>query len=180
MPNAPSSTGHPGLLGDDDPAPIETLYARYAGVVFSLALRIVGDPRLAEEVLEEVFFRAWAWSQGPNPVRGTVFSWLVEITRAVALEAVSDRRPASPFDGSPETGVEATMDAWSRETAQAISAALAELSPEQRQAIELTYFDGVAEEEIATLLGVPVERVRALLREAVTAIAGALALVARS
>jgi RNA polymerase sigma-70 factor (ECF subfamily) len=140
----------------DDPPAIEDLYDRYATVVFSLALRIVRDRRLAEEILEEVFFRAWQWTQEPNSIRGTIFSWLVEMTRAVAIEAAFDRRPATTSGDQAAPGVEATV--------------LTELPPEQRQVIELAYFEGLTEGEIAMSLGVSQEQVRAWLGEAVETI----------
>src|SRR5262245_167262 len=74
-----------------EPGSIEELYDRYAGVVFSFALRIAQDRPLAEEILEEVFFRAWQQSQKPLARRGTVLAWLTEVTRAMAIEAVFDR-----------------------------------------------------------------------------------------
>jgi RNA polymerase sigma-70 factor, ECF subfamily len=154
----------------DDLSAIEVLYDRYAGIVFSLALRIVRERPLAEEILEEVFFRAWQWAQEPNPLRGTVLSWLVEMTRAMAIEAAFDRRPAAERSETEDAGVAAEAGAWTGDTQRAVAAALTELPPEQRQAIELAYFEGLPDGEIAELLGVSVERVRAWLRQATEAI----------
>ena len=149
---------------------IEALYDRYAGVVFSLALRIVQDRHLAEEILEEVFVRAWQHIQYRQSMRGTVLAWLTEMTRAMAIEAAFDRPSFGPVKSAPPIGVEARAllaDPRVRETRRAVTAALAALPTEQRRAIELAYFEGQTEEEIATSLGVRRETVRSCLRDAV-------------
>jgi RNA polymerase sigma-70 factor (ECF subfamily) len=164
-------------LDDTGPDEIEALYDRYASVVFSLALRIVRDRQLAEEILEEVFLRVWRLAQGTTTMRGTVLAWLMEMTRAVAIEAVYDR------DSSPEPGeaawstiedIDGDPSACVQDTRRAVARVLAALPPEQRQAIELAYFDGLTDREIAVARGVRVETVRGWLRDATRAIGASL------
>jgi RNA polymerase sigma-70 factor, ECF subfamily len=163
------------LAPPDDPVPesIEALYDRYAGVVFSLALRIVQDRQLAEEILEEVFFRAWQQTQKRQATRGTVLAWLTEMTRAMAIEAVFDRPAAGPVKRPPQIGIEALnllADPRNRDTRRAVTEALAALPTEQRQAIELAYFEGLTEEDLAESLGVQRQTIRAWLLAAAQAI----------
>ena len=163
----------------DDPGPdeIEALYDRNASVVFSLALRIVRDRQLAEEILEQVFVRVWRHAQGAKAIRGTVFAWLMEMTRAIAIEAVCDR------DTSPESSeaawstiedIDGESSAPIQDTQRAVARALAALPPEQRQAIELAYFEGLTDREIAVSFRVRVKTVRGRLRDATRALGASL------
>jgi RNA polymerase sigma-70 factor, ECF subfamily len=159
--------------GSSEPDAIEALYDRYAGVVFSLALRIVHDRQLAEEILEEVFFRAWQQRQRSLVMRGTILAWLTEMTRAMAIEAVFDRPAGGPVKSTPPIGLESLVlpaDPRTRETQRAVRSALDTFPTEQRRAIELAYFEGLTEEEIAESLGAQRETVRSWLREAILVI----------
>jgi RNA polymerase sigma-70 factor (ECF subfamily) len=152
---------------------IEVLYDRYAGVIFSLALRIVQDRQLAEEILEEVFFRAWQQSQKQRSMRGTILAWLTEMTRAMAIEAVFDRPAGGPVKVNPSIGLDSLhllADPRIRESQRAVKSALDALPAEQRQAIELAYFEGQTEDEIAESLGVQRETVRTWLSDAIRVI----------
>src|SRR5262245_10709335 len=76
-------------LGDE--SALEALYARYAGLVYTLALRIVGDPELAREVLQDTFLRSWDGREAYDPTRGKVPWWLMGIARNRAIDLLRSR-----------------------------------------------------------------------------------------
>jgi RNA polymerase sigma-70 factor, ECF subfamily len=148
------------------------LYARYHRVLYAIALRITGDRSAAEEVLQDTFHAVWrsAWSFQRD---GSVRSWLygivrnraIDLTRsrnyhALQREVAEDRTVPSPFL------VESLVE--TAELCTTVRAALAELSPSQRQAIELTYYGGLTSVAIAARLGKPVGTIKTRLRLALT------------
>src|SRR5215207_9481108 len=88
-----------------DARALEVLYDRYNRVVFSFALRIVGDPALAEELLQEVFFRAWQQGGAFRASKGSFITWLLSITHNMAIDEVRKRRrrPQKADSEDPET-----------------------------------------------------------------------------
>jgi RNA polymerase sigma-70 factor, ECF subfamily len=144
-----------------DPPAIEVLYDRYAPAVFSLALRIVADRQLAEAILEEVFFRVWQDGLAFPADGGSVVARLLSLTRDLALDSLRTRpRPttrgtdsAVVGDGEPDSARRVEEDAWLRGMRRVAAEALAALSPEERTAIELAYFEGRSVREIAATLG---------------------------
>ncbi|HEU0165452.1 MAG TPA: sigma-70 family RNA polymerase sigma factor [Thermomicrobiales bacterium] len=162
------------LMAAEDPQALETLYTRYSRIVFSFALRIVGDPAGAEELLQEVFFRAWQQARNFSEGRGSFVTWLLSITHNMAIDEIRkrQRRPqradsADPVlvlsnvtaDG-PSVEEHALQSAWRDE----IAGALKTLPDSQRQAIELAYFHGLTQREIADQLGEPLGTIKTRMR----------------
>ena len=81
-----------GRAAEGDARSLEVLYDRYSSVVFSFALRLVGDRQLAEEVLQEAFFRAWQQGGAFSLKRGTFITWLLSITHNLAIDEIRKRR----------------------------------------------------------------------------------------
>jgi RNA polymerase sigma-70 factor (ECF subfamily) len=154
-------------LGDE--AALETLYARYGGLLYTLALRIVGDRELAREVLQDTLLRAWDGRENYDVGRGRVPWWLMGIARNRAIDLLRSRshqarlREQTPLDvrtpGAPAPAEEIAQR-------QAVIQALAELSGVQRTAIELAYYGGFTQAEIATRLGEPLGTIKSRTREA--------------
>jgi RNA polymerase sigma-70 factor (ECF subfamily) len=159
-----------------DERAIGLLYDRYGQVVQAVAYRIVGQRADAEEVVLEAFAQAWREAPRFEPGRGSVAGWLTMIARSRALDlvrsrsrrdritatAAADRPDTSPamseFRPDPVSSVD--HDERRRQVRQALDT----LSPPQRQAIELAYFEGLSQSEIAERLQEPLGTVKTRVR----------------
>lgn len=156
-----------------DEAALAALYDRHAGLVFTVALRVLGDRALAEEVLQDTFLRCWQGAETYQPGRGHVAGWLLGIARNRAIDALRSRshqarlREGAPLPGD-ETG--AAPRATGTEDAvalrEAVGAALAGLPAAQRRVVELAYYGGLTQGEIARQLGEPLGTVKTRTRAA--------------
>src|SRR5687768_17276110 len=163
-----------GRAADGDARALEVLYDRYSRVVYSFALRIVGDQQVAEELLQEVFFRAWQQGSSFRSSRGSFITWLLSITHNMAIDEVRKRRrrPQKSDNDDPETALAGVPDArqdveeevWLGSLRETIGAALATLPPAQREAVELAYFQGLTQREIAERLGEPLGTIKTRMR----------------
>jgi len=162
-----------------DESALEMLYARYGGLVYSLALRIVGDPELAREVLQDTFLRSWNGRATYDPERGRVAGWLMGIARNGAVDLLRSR----PHQARLRERERLTMDvpAVEKDTAEVfglrrdVMNALHALPTPQREAIELAYYSGMTQTEIAHALKEPLGTVKSRMREALDRIRGLLA-----
>lgn len=160
------------LVGAKDPAAFEVLYDRHGGVAYSLAYRMVGERAAAEEVTQEAFISIWRSGGRYDRARGSVRSWLLGVVRNRAIdrlragagkaprlnlddEAILEERPAAE-----RTEEEAVR----HETARELRSALGALPGEQSRVIELAYFGGFTQSEIARMLGVPLGTVKGRIR----------------
>jgi RNA polymerase sigma-70 factor, ECF subfamily len=150
---------------------LELLYARYGGLIFTLALRIVGDPELAREVLQDTFLRCWDGSESFDAARGRVPWWLMGIARNRAIDLLRSRshqarlRESDPLPGV--IGEPAQLDATDSFAMQhTVVSALQSLPIAQRQAIELAYYRGFTQTEIAQELDTPLGTIKSRMREA--------------
>ena len=164
-----------------DQGAIEILYERYKGMAFALALRITGDAGLAEDVLQEAFVGAWRNADRYEPTRGSVKTWLLSIVHHRAIDATRRRRPVSvlPDPELPPPVALTAPDVWpevaGRLDRDAIREAMATLSAVQREALELAYFGGLTQQEIAFRTGAPLGTVKSRMRLALLALRRALA-----
>jgi RNA polymerase sigma-70 factor (ECF subfamily) len=179
-------------LRERDETALASLYQRYAGLVYAVALRIVGDRHLAEEVLQDAFLRCWDEVAQFDPARGRLSSWLLGVARHRAIDLLRSRQhqarlhereslpPADHLeaggpgwaaggDGSPgpygpqgPAGPSSDDLVLLRET---VSQAMDGLPLPQRQAIALAYFGGLTQSEIAALLGVPLGTIKTRIRD---------------
>ncbi len=162
-------------VGEGDPGAFELLYRRYARPVFALALRRLGDRGRAEDAVQETFASIWRSAGSYRQERGPGAPWLY----AVARNAIVDRRRAR---GEPAAeGIEeASKDAGPPERAEAgwvawrVHRALAELPEHQQQLIELAYWSGLSQSEIAEFLNVPIGTVKTRTRSALARLADLL------
>jgi len=161
------------LLARGDDAAVRALYRRYERRVYGFGLRLLGDPGLAEEVVQESFIRLWQGSKRFDPARGTVRALLFTVARRVAIDL--HRRPSSrPF--APEVEDAATIDAGADEVLLAVTVrdAMMSLSPAHREVLELIYDDDLKLGEIACKLDVPLGTVKTRAFYALRAMRGAL------
>jgi RNA polymerase sigma-70 factor (ECF subfamily) len=157
-------------LAGGDLGALDQLYEQYGAMAFSIAYRITGDRAAAEDVVQESFLGAWRNAARYVDGRGTVRTWLLSIVHHRAIDAIRRRRPTSELPES-EAGMPEPLvmpDTWT-EVANgldraAIQVALARISEVQREAIELAYFNGLTQTEIAERTGVPLGTVKGRLR----------------
>lgn len=157
------------MRGGDEGA-LATLYDSWCDRVNSLAVHLLRDARDAEDIVEETFWQAWRSAARYDASRGTVGAWLLTITRSRALDRIraKRRRPEdATLDDVPEAaapGGSAADAVVADETGRTVRAALEELPVEQRQAIELAYFNGLSQSEIAEKTGLPLGTVKTRMR----------------
>jgi RNA polymerase sigma-70 factor, ECF subfamily len=155
---------------------IAALYDRYGGVLYAVAYRVVGQRADAEDVVIEAFTQAWREASRFEASRGSVAAWLTMIARSRALDLVRARarraRITATAAEEQSQGVPA-MGTWPAspsdsyeigERRHRIQSALEALSPPQRQAIELAYFEGLSQSEIAERLDQPLGTVKTRVR----------------
>ncbi len=147
--------------GDDDA--LGALYDRFGRVAYGVALRVVRDAELAQDAVQEAFLGAWRRAASFDPERGTASTWLLTLVHRRAVDVVrrEQRRRAEPLDDAPvAAGSSTDEDAWVRDRRRAVQAALQRLAPDQRQALELAYYGGLTQSELAERLGVPLGTVK--------------------
>ena len=159
-----------------DESVVGVLYDRHGPLLYALALRITGEPPDAEDVVIEAFAQAWRDADRFDGSRGTLSAWLVTIARSRALDAVrargrrlrlADRATEAvsetpPGMGDPLPDTDERAEGSERRTV--VRAALANLSEVQREAIELAYFGGLSQSEIAERLKQPLGTIKTRVR----------------
>ena len=160
---------------------LEHLYDRYKTMAYSIAYRITNDPTLAEDVVQEAFLGAWRNAARYIEGRGSVKTWLLSIVHHRAIDAVRRRRPTTELPDPTEAAVPAALtmpDVWAEVSASldgdTVRDALAGLSDVQRQAIEMAYFGGLTQLEIAERTGTPLGTVKSRMRLGLLAMRRAL------
>ena len=168
-----------GIARSDETALAE-LYDRYGRPAYGLALRVLRDPSLAEDAVQEAFLQVWRSADRFQPGRAKASTWLLTFVhrRAVDLVRREERRRTEPEAAAPApTGPGADEDVERRSKREIVQGALRQLPPEQREAIELAYYGGYTQSELAERLGEPLgtiksrmltglQRLRGLLDEA--------------
>ena len=167
-------------LANGDLGALERLYDSYGAMAFSIAYRITGDRTAAEDVVQEAFLGAWRNAARYVDARGSVRTWLLSIVHHRAIDAVRRRRQTSELPETEGALPEALTlpDTWAaveqRLDRDTVVAALASISEVQREAIELAYFGGLSQTEIAERTGVPLGTVKGRLRLGLAGLRAAL------
>jgi len=147
------------------------LYDRYGRLAFAVALRIVGDPGRAEDVVQDAFLKVWNNATQFDVERGSLRTWLITAVRNRSIDTLRGRGAHERLEGELKPGLAATgptSDPW-REVSHslertAVREALNSLPLEQRQAVELAFFGGYSHREIADMAGVPLSTVKGRMR----------------
>jgi len=150
-------------IGAGDEAALAALYDRFGRVAYGVALRVLRDQALAEDAVQEAFLAVWRSAGSYRRERAKPSTWLLTLVhrRAVDLVRREDRRRAERLDEPPEdVGVAVPEEAQLRERRAAVQAALGRLPADQRQALELAYYGGYTQSELAEHLGVPLGTVK--------------------
>ena len=177
-PNEPGSGNRPATsrsaedvalvrrVASRDQAALGELYDRYGGLLLGLATRVLGGPGEAEEVVQETFVQVWSQARSYDPNRSSVSTWLVLLGRSRAIDRLRSRRAGerageafrleAPTHASPS----APADVLFRERRQRVREELDALPGEQRQVLELAFYEGLTQTEIAERTGIPLGTVK--------------------
>jgi RNA polymerase sigma-70 factor (ECF subfamily) len=152
------------LVARADDTALAELYDRFGRVAYGVALRILRDEKLAEDAVQEGFLTAWRTADRFRPERAKASTWLLTLVhrRAVDLVRREDRRRAEPLPETvePAPSESAEEDAWLRFERERVQAALRQLPDQQREALELAYYGGFSQSELAERLGEPVGTIK--------------------
>ena len=152
------------LVASSDDAALGELYDRFGGVAYGLALRILRDESLAQDAVQEAFLGVWRTADRFLAERAAARTWILTLVhrRAVDLVRREDRRRGEPLEGAPEPAARETVDeeAAVRFQRRVVQEALRQLTPEQREALELGYYGGLTQAELAEQLGQPLGTVK--------------------
>jgi RNA polymerase sigma-70 factor (ECF subfamily) len=157
-------------VANGEQAALRVLYDRHGPRVLAVALRVLRTKMEAEEVVQDTFIEVWKRAREYDPVRGSVSGWVTTMARNRAIDRLrtrgSEGRTSQAFAGEPPASPRATPleDVEQRLARDRIGAALAELPGEQRAAIELAYFEGLSQREIAERTGEPLGTVKTRVR----------------
>jgi RNA polymerase sigma factor (sigma-70 family) len=151
------------LIAHGEEVALAELYDRYGRVAYGLALRIVRDPGLAEDAVQEAFLTIWRSANRFLPERAKASTWVLTLVhrRAVDLVRKEERRRAEPLEAAAQPTGEAVDDvAWLRLQRERVQAALKALPDQQRETLELAYYGGFSQSELADRLGEPLGTIK--------------------
>jgi RNA polymerase sigma factor (sigma-70 family) len=154
------------LLADaarSDERALAELYDRYGRIAYGLALRVLRDPALAEDAVQEAFLQVWRSAERFAPEKAKASTWLLTFVhrRAVDLVRREERRRTEPADAVPApTGPGADEESERRSKREVVRDALRRLPADQREAIELAYYGGYTQSELAERLGQPLGTIK--------------------
>jgi RNA polymerase sigma-70 factor (ECF subfamily) len=158
------------IVAKDERA-VEALYARYSGPLYSLAYQVTGAERFAQDVVQEVFVALWRDATRFDPERGALAPWLFSLARHKAIDLV--RREANIRKRTADVDLEfheadddVDHEAWVRFRKERVRDAIEELTPVQREALELAFFEGLTHVEVADRLGIPLGTAKTRIRSA--------------
>jgi RNA polymerase sigma-70 factor (ECF subfamily) len=161
-------------IAGGDAAALETLYDRYVRQCFGLALRMVSEPGLAEEVVQEVFLKLWSRPDSYSSHKGAFVSWLLSLVHHRCVDelrkrsrtevALDNDQPLSVINTKPDPQPDPSEQVWVMEQQRVVRQALIELPENQRQVLELAYFGGFSQSQIAERLSQPLGTVKTRMR----------------
>jgi RNA polymerase sigma-70 factor, ECF subfamily len=148
-----------------------SVYDRYSSVVYSVALRVLGDTGAAEDIQQDVFLQLWRNPGAFDASRGNLGAWLAVITRNRAIDALRKRRPVSdPEDVILSVVPDLAGEADRSRVAEKVRGVLAAMPVAQRGALEMAYYEGMTHTEIAAKTGEPLGTVKTRIRAGLIAL----------
>ncbi|HET8643865.1 MAG TPA: sigma-70 family RNA polymerase sigma factor, partial [Vicinamibacteria bacterium] len=165
---------HPRVLhrlAAGDPLALAELYDRYAALAYGLALRIVREAGEAEDVVQEAFVQVWRQAGRYDPARGSPEAWLCAIVRTRALDRLRRRATRRQREEEQAGPGARTPD---HDSVLALRQALSALGADQRRALELAYYEGLSQAEIAQRLGQPLGTIKTRIRTGLMRLRAAL------
>jgi len=141
------------------------VYDRYSSIVYSIALRVLGDTGAAEDVLQEVFLQLWRNPGVFDSSRGNMAAWLAVIARNRAIDSLRKRRPETDIaDVVVSVEPDLAGDTERARAMEKIRGVLGDMPAAQRSALEMAYFQGLTHTEIAARTGEPLGTVKTRIR----------------
>jgi RNA polymerase sigma-70 factor (ECF subfamily) len=176
----------PGLVARmqrRDPQALAELYDRYGAVTYSLILRVVRDTGIAEDLVQETFLRVWNRVSGFDAQKGSIGPWLLAVARNRAIDylrsAGGRERNAVEYEETDHPSLYCDMekDILASDKARKVKSAIDKLPANYRQVIELAYFEGLSQTEMAARMGQPLGTVKTWVRTALKNLRDELAVV---
>jgi RNA polymerase sigma-70 factor (ECF subfamily) len=148
-----------------DQQAMSELYDRYSKVVYAVSLRVLQDTGAAEDVLQDVFLQLWRNPDAFDASRGNLAAWLAVIARHRAIDRLRQRRPETDIDECVIASGPDLRDETERTLiVEKVRGALQEMNPQQRQAMEMAFFQGLTHTEIAEKTGEPLGTIKTRIR----------------
>jgi RNA polymerase sigma-70 factor, ECF subfamily len=152
------------LAARSEQSALAELYDRYGRPAYGLALRVLRDEALAEDAVQDAFMAIWKTAARFVPEKGSASTWILTLVHRRAVDVVrrEQRRRADSLDAAPELhgGAGADEEAWLRLQRERVQSALRQLPDQQREALELAYYGGFTQSELAERLGQPVGTIK--------------------
>jgi RNA polymerase sigma-70 factor, ECF subfamily len=161
----PSDLALVTAIRSGDQAAMAALYDRYSSIVYAVALRVLQDTRAAEDVLQDIFMQLWRNPGAFDSSRGNMAPWLAVIARNRAIDALRRRRPENDIEDvvvsvEPDLASEADRSRAMEKVRDALGA----MAAPQRSALEMAYFEGLTQAEIAKKTGEPLGTIKTRIR----------------
>ena len=148
-----------------DKEAMAAVYDRYRGIVYAVALRVLGNTTAAEDVLQEVFLRLWRNPNSFDAERGELPAWLAVIARNRSIDYLRQRPPEDDIEEFSISSNIDLEDGFARmQAVEKIRAVISQLPQEQRKSLEMVYFDGMTQSEIAAKTGEPLGTIKTRIR----------------
>lgn len=161
------------LAAEGDHSSLKELHGRYSGILQATAFRILNNLRDAEEVVQEAFVQIWEKASIYDVRRGKPLTWAMTLTRNKAIDRLRQVQRRQRLQGEIQEEAQiwdrvvendSSEEAASHETQEIVRSAVIQLAPDQRRAIELAFFGGLTQQEIANQLRTPLGTVKARIR----------------
>jgi RNA polymerase sigma factor (sigma-70 family) len=158
-----------------DSTALELLYDRYERAMYHFAYRMVHDPMMAEEVVQELFLRIWNSAEKFNPIQGKLTTWMFTLTRNIAIDLLRKKRSRTPegMSSLSENNYSETLqdeksntqtEVESKLVNEEVREALKELNSDQKQVVEWIYFKGLTHQEVSSTYDIPLGTVKSRVR----------------
>ena len=151
------------LVARSDETALAELYDRVGGSAYGLAYRVLRDASLAEDAVQDAFLNLWRTAGSFVPERASASTWILTLVHRRAVDVVrrEQRRRTEPIESAPEPSAGSAAEAaWTRLDRERVQEALAQLPDQQREAIELAYYGGYTQSELAERLGQPLGTIK--------------------
>lgn len=157
-------------LQQQDTAAFNYLYEKYSGALYSIILQVIPESETASDLLQEVFVSVWKKINMYDATKGRLFTWLLNVTRNASIDRLRSKtyknsRQNREFDSSVHISTGNTTTALNTDTI-GLRKVVAQLKPEYKEVLELSYFQGFTHDEVSKLLGIPLGTVKTRIRSA--------------
>jgi RNA polymerase sigma-70 factor (ECF subfamily) len=159
------------LAARSEQSALAELYDRYGRPAYGLALRVLRDESLAEDAVQDAFLTVWRTAARFVPEKGKASTWILTLVHRRAVDVVrrEQRRRADSLEHEPQLGAGgADEEAWLRLQRERVQAALKQLPDQQREALELAYYGGFTQSELAERLGQPIGTIKSRMFNGLT------------